>query len=187
MRLFVFILMAGISCHALLNAQCHAPEIVGGADKYNALICRGVNAEARGNEHEALENYLAASNMILLETPNVLLFGRIAKTYARLGQFKEADVYLEYDNLRLLWLIGVVRCQAQPSFDNEVLLQDGKLLQSAEATHMQSVMCGEILDNDAYFAERNAISFIPVAKAILRHGELRKEIDLMRSKSQVKK
>lgn len=47
---------------------------------------------------------------------------------------------------------------------------------------MASVLCGEIYDNNAYFADVNIESFVPVAKAILRHSELRKEIDLMQSR-----
>jgi hypothetical protein len=91
-------------------------------------------------------------------------------------------LYLKYDDLSLLWLIGVVRCEAQPSSEGEVLLQDGKLLQSDEAKHMVNVLCGDVYDNNQYFGDRDAESFIPAAKAILRHAVIRKEIDHMRTK-----
>ena len=67
------------------------------------------------------------------------------------------------------------------------LVQDGQPLQSDEAKHMTDVLCGPIFDNDDYFADRDAASFIPAAKAILRYGALRKEIDLMRAREGSKK
>ncbi|MGB9407443.1 MAG: hypothetical protein WCA89_07900 [Terracidiphilus sp.] len=172
-------LVIQISC----SAQCKAPEVVKGADEFNALICQASAASQSGDNSKALKLFLAASKQYpLQEFPNILVFGSIARTYARLGQFREADLYLKYDDLSLLWLIGVVRCQAQPSSGDEVLLQDGRLLQSDEAKHMVNVLCGDIFDQYEDFADRDAESFVFTAKAILRHSALRKEIDLMRAK-----
>jgi len=155
---------------------------VKGADKYNELLCQGIVAARSGKERRALEFFLSASQQPVLESPNILLFGRIAKTYALLGKFREANVFLEYDNLTLLWAIGIVRCEAQPSSEDENLLQDGKLLQSDEAKHMAHVLCGPIFDNDVDFTRRDADSFVQVAKAILRHRALHEEIILLREK-----
>ncbi|MGD0294873.1 MAG: hypothetical protein ABSB30_13565 [Terracidiphilus sp.] len=179
----VVVAIAAFCLQVPCSAQCSAPEVVKGADEYNVMVCQASEASQKGDYKKALKLYLAASEQNpLFEFPNILVFGSIARTYARLGQFQEADLYLEYDNLSLLWLIGVVRCQALPSSDDEILLQDGKLLQSKEATHMQNVLCGEIYDNNQYFRDRDADSFIPAAKAILRHGAIHKEIDLLRRK-----
>ena len=163
-------------------AQCNAPEVVKGAAKYNTLVCQGIVASQKGEEQKALRLFLEASKKPVLESPNILMFGRIAETYARLGQFTQADLYLKYDDLSLLWLIGVARCQKQSTLNNEVLSQDGEHLNGPEAKHMADVVCGPIFDNDSYFADRNAESFVPVAKAILRYSALRKEIDQMRAK-----
>lgn len=180
------VLLVGLvmSCmsSALCCAQCTAPEIIKGAEKYNKLVCQGVQALSSNDQEKALINFVSASKMVTLEFPNNLLFGRIAKVYASLGRFKEAYEYLEYDDISLLWSMGVVRCHAGPSGGQEVLFQDGVLLKSAAATHMARVLCGEIYDNNAYFADRDIESFVPLARAILRHTELRKEIDLMRSR-----
>jgi hypothetical protein len=167
---------------ALCAAQCVAPETIQGSEIYNKLVCQGVAALSSQKQEEALHDFLLASQKTTLEFPNTLLFGRIAKIYASLGRFKEANEYLEYDNISLLWSMGVVRCRADSSADQEVLFQDGVLLKSTAASHMASVLCGEIYDNNAYFADVNIESFVPVAKAILRHSELRKEIDLMQSR-----
>lgn len=164
------------------RAQCTAPETIQGADIYNKLVCQGVQALSNKKQEEALRDFLSASQKTTLEFPNTLLFRRIAKTYASLGQFKEAHEYLEYDGISLLWSMGIVRCRAGSVGAQEVLFQDGVLVKSAAATHMAGVLCGEIYDNNQYFADRDIESFVPVAKAILHHSELRKEIDLMQSR-----
>lgn len=171
-----------VSSGRLCFAQCNAPEVVKGATKYNTLVCQGVAASQKGEDQEALGLFLEASKEPVLESPNILMFGRIAETYARLGQFREADLYLKYDDLSLLWLIGVVRCQEQSNSNNETLFKDGERLKSPEAEHMAGVLCGPIFDNDSYFADRDAESFVPVAKAILRYSALRKEVGQMRAK-----
>jgi len=145
-------------------------------------VCQGAAASSHGEDEKALGFFLAASQQPVLESPNILLFGRIAETYARLGQFRKADLYLKYDDLSLLWVIGVVRCQVQSRPNGESLFQNGEPLKSEEATHMENVLCGPVFDNDAYFGDRDIESFIPAAKAILRYGAVRKEIGLMRAK-----
>lgn len=186
MKRFTYLLgslLLAVPCMEMpCSAQCNAPEVVGGADKYDVLVCQGVAASRNGEDQKALGFFLAASQQPVLESPNILLFGRIAETYARLGQFREADLYLKYDDLSLLWLFGVVRCQVQSHSNDESLFQDGKPLKSDEAKHMANVLCGPIFDNDAYFGDRDAESFISAARAILRYDTLRKEIDLMRAK-----
>ncbi len=174
-------LLAASLLRGLASAQCTEPEVVQGDDKYNDLVCEGAAASRSGDHEKALRLFLTASEQTTLEFPNILLFGRIARTYAQLGQFREADLYLQYDNLSLLWLIGVVRCQAPPNSEVEVLMQDGAMLRSGAATHMTNVLCGPIYDNNDYFGDRDAESFVPAAKAILRYDTLRKEIDHMRS------
>ena len=173
-------LLAAAMLHGSVSAQCNAPEVVRGNEKYDELVCEGAAASRNGDHKKALGLFLAASKQTTLEFPNRLLFGRIAETYARLGQFREADLYLQYGNLSLLWQIGVIRCQAQPNTEDEVLSQDGTLLESDEAKHMANVLCGPIYDNNDYFGDRDAESFVPVAKDILRYDALRKEIDLLR-------
>lgn len=172
------VLLSGIPC----LAQCNAPEVVKGATKYNTLLCQGITASQKGEQQRALAFFLEASKQPIFESPNILMFGRIAETYARLGRFREADLYLKYDDLSLLWLIGIVRCQPQSNSDNEVLLQDGEPLNSPEAKHMVNVLCGEIFDDSFDFHDSDAKSFIPAAKAILRYSALRKEIDQLRAK-----
>jgi hypothetical protein len=162
-------------------AQCNTPEVVKGATKYNTHLCQGISASEKGEEQKALGFFLEAAKEPVLESPNILLFGRIAETYARLGQFSKADLYLKYDDLSLRWLIGVVRCQAQSNSSSELLLQDGEPLNSPEANDMVGVLCGPIFDNNDSFADRDAESFVPVAKAIVRYSILRKEIDHMRA------
>ena len=161
-------------------AQCSAPELVKGADKYNELVCKASAAAQSGDDRKAIELLLAASQQPVLESPNIRLFGQIAKTYARLGRFNESDLYLKYDDLSLLWMIGIVRCRETPDSKNESLVQDGKPLISDEAKHMTGVLCGPVFDEFSYFRDRDAESFVPAAKAILRHETMRKEVDAMR-------
>ncbi len=176
-------LALGCTGAALSGAQCAAPETIQGAEAYNKLVCHGIQALSNKNNAEALRDFLSASRETTLESPNTLLFGRIANVYASLGQFRESYEYLEYDNISLLWSMGIVRCRAASSVKQEDLYQDGIPLKSTAATHMAAVLCGEIYDNNASFADRDIESFVPLARAILRHTELRKEIDLMRSKT----
>lgn len=172
------LLFATVSLGMPCRAQCVAPEVVKGADEFNALLCHGIAASRKGEYQKALAFFLKASKEPMDEEPNVIMFGRIAETYAQVGQFREADVYLKYEDLSLLWLIGVVRCDSQ----DENLVQDGEFLKSADAKHMVNVLCGPIFDNNNYFADRDAASFVPVARLILRYDALRKKIDLMRAK-----
>jgi hypothetical protein len=164
------------------SAQCNAPELVKGADRYNELVCKANAAARSGNDKKALEFSLAASDQPVLESPNIRLFGQIAKSYAKLGRFHEADLYLKYDNLSILWMIGIVRCQEASNSTDESLFQDGKPLISDEAIHMAHVLCGPVFNEFSYFQDRDTESFIPAANAILQYGSLRKNIDLMRHK-----
>jgi len=145
-------------------------------------VCKASKASRSGDDRKALELFLAASEQPVLESPNIRLFRRIAKVYAKLGHFHEADRYLKYDNLSILWMIGIVRCEVASNSTDESLFQDGKLLISDEAKDMAAVLCGPVFDDFSYFRDRDAESFIPAAKAILQYGALRKEIGLMRDK-----
>lgn len=187
-RLYVMVISLAILPVIIIgnaSAQCNAPEIVKGADKYNEQVCKAYAATKNGKQQQALDLFLAASKQNIFESPNVLLFGDMAKTYASLGQFENADRYLKYDNISVLWMIGIVRCQhTSESTDDEILLQDGKALTSSEAKYMVNVICGELYDDYSYFRDRNVESFVPAANAILKYTALRKEIDQMRAKQQ---
>jgi hypothetical protein len=168
-------------------AQCSVPELVKGADKYNELVCRASKASQSGDDQKALELFLAASEQAVLESPNIRLFPNIAKTYAKLGRFHEAAQYLSYDNLSVLWMIGIVRCRVASNSTDESLFQDEKPLTSDEAKHMAAVLCGPVFDELGYFRDRGTESFIPAADAILKYGALRKEIGRMRDKQPSKR
>lgn len=164
------------------SAQCGAPELVKGAERYNELVCKAHAASKRGDRQEALDLFLSASKQPVLESPNIRLFGQIARAYAKLGRFHEADLYLKYDNLSILWMIGIVRCQGVPNSADESLLQDEKALTSDEGKQMAAVLCGPVFDEFSYFRDRDAESFVPAATAILEYSALRKEIDVLRDR-----
>jgi len=170
---------AFVSCESTY-AQCSRPELVKGADKYNELVCQAFRASRRGNKQKTLELLLRASEQPVLESPNIRLFGPIARTHAELGHFEEASRYLKYDDLSTLWMIGIIRCQTVSESTNESLFQDGEILTTNEASHMAGVLCGPIFDEYSYFRDRSTDSFVPAAKAILHHAILSKEIDHMR-------
>jgi hypothetical protein len=161
-------------------AQCGLPELVKGAERYNQLVCKASSASRAGNNTKALDLLLEASKQPVLESPNIRLFGAIAKSYAKLGRFDEADQYVKYDDLSILWMIGIVRCQAASDSTDEHLFQDGKALTGDDAKHMATVLCGPVFDEFSYFRDRHAESFVPAAKAILQHSSLRKEINDVR-------
>ncbi|HEY2030397.1 MAG TPA: hypothetical protein VGH20_14425 [Myxococcales bacterium] len=161
-------------------AQCDLPELVKGADTYNELVCKASAAAKGMNDKRALDFYLAALNEPVLESPNVWLFADIAKTYAKLGRFHEADVYMKYDNLSVLWMIGIIRCK-KPNSRAERLYQDGKLMLSEEATRMADVLCGPVFDEFSYFRDSDTTRFVPAARAILKHEAIRHEIAAIRS------
>jgi hypothetical protein len=161
-------------------AQCGSSELVKGADKYNELVCSASAAATKGEDQRALSLWLSASEQPVLESPNIRLFGQIARTYARLGRFPQADHYVQYDNLSILWMIGLVRCRVSSKSRSEELFQDGKALTSDDARHTAGVLCGPVFDEFSYFRDRDAQSFVPAANAILRHASLVKEIEGMR-------
>lgn len=170
------LMLASLCAPVALHAQCAAPELVNGAYKYDDLVCKASAAARKGNEKTALEFYLSALNQPVLESPNIRLFADIGETYAKLGQFKQADLYLEYDNISILWMIGIVRCGPKDS----ALFQDGKVLTSNQSKHMVDVLCGEAFDEYSYFRDRDAESFTAAAKAILRHDAVENEIEKLR-------
>lgn len=175
---FATILLICCCCAATVSAQCSAPEVVRGADAYNALVCKGYRAMDARDYQGALKFFLSASKESVLESPNMRLFARIAYVYAKLGRFSDADEYLRYDNLALLWAIGVVRCEGNPG--SEVLRQDAVPLSTTESKHMADVLCGGMLDDMLNLPGRDAASFVPAAEMILRHTEIRKEIEKLR-------
>src|SRR5256885_15099047 len=77
------------------STQCGVPELVKGADSYNDLVCKASKASHSRDDRKALELFLAASQQPVLESPNIRLFPEIAKTYAKLGRFHEAEQYLK--------------------------------------------------------------------------------------------
>jgi hypothetical protein len=164
------------------SAQCREPELVKDADSYNALVCNAATASQRGDNKKALGLYLAASKEATFESPNALLFGDIALTYAKLGKFADADKYLEYDNITVLWAIGIVRCEESQSGFEDRLLKDGREMKSEAARRMAEVLCGPIFDNVFDFSTSDAGSLVPAAKLILRHDAIRKEIEQLRRK-----
>jgi hypothetical protein len=166
-------------------AQCGAPEVVKGATAYNNMVCKAWAASQEGDQTKALGFFLAASEQPVLESPNIRLFGEIATTYAKLGRFSEADLYLQYENISVLWMIGIVRCQAVPYTDGEGLFQDGKRLRSPVAKHMSSVLCGPIFDEYSYFRDRDAETFVPAANEILQFQAVRKEIARLKKQSSI--
>lgn len=172
--------LAVLSLSTSLLAQCNAPELVPGADKYNDLVCKAWSTEQHGDKEKALELWLDASKQPVLESPNIRLFGKIATLYAKLGRFREADRYLMYDNLSILWMIGIVRCKQEANLSDESLLKDGKPLTSVEAKDMVDVLCGPVFDEFSYFRDRDAASFAPAAHAILQFEAVRKEINALR-------
>ena len=159
------------------KAQCDAVQLIHGADKYNKQVCDAYKASASGQDQKALTLFLAASREPLFELPNSHLFAPIAREYARLGDFNKAKTYLEYDNLALLWEIGIVSC----SEDQKNLLKGGLNLNTTEANYMTRVVCGAALDDYTYFGNRNAEDFVATANAILRHAALRKEIEKLKA------
>jgi hypothetical protein len=161
-------------------AQCDAPGIVKGADKYDDLVCKAWAASQNRQEQKALDLYLSASRESIFESPNVLLFGDIALSYAKLKQFQQADQYVEYIDIVILWMIGIVRCDGTPDLRQERLLKDGKPMKSESAKHMVDVLCGPLFDEYSDFHDRDVVSFVPAARAILRHEEIRKQIAAIR-------
>jgi len=182
MNLFSFSLssavIATLFVTASASAQCNAVELIHGANKYNKLVCDGYAASATKNPHKALDLFLEASTRPLFEIPNTLLFGQIAKAYAEVGDFPKAETYLQYDNLSLLWEIGIVRCNEEETG----LVQDGQPLTSAEAKHVTNVVCGAAFDDFTDFSDRSVEDFVPVANAILQHRKLRRAIEIMRQR-----
>jgi hypothetical protein len=174
--------LVALFLRSVATAQCSAPELVKGADKYNELVCKAAVAAQSGKDRMTLELLLSASKQPVLESPNIRLFGQIAETYARLGRFRESDLFLKYDDLSLLWMIGIIRCRETPGSKDESLVQDGKPLTSEEAKYMAGVLCGPVFDEFSYFRDRDAKSFIPAAEAILRYRSVRNEIDSLKEK-----
>jgi hypothetical protein len=156
-----------------------------GYDEFNTLLCNGVLASEHGDYNKALEFYLAASQKGFLEYPNFVMFQKIALTYARLGQFENAYKYLKYDDISILWAVGIVRCQSVDGADDSVLLQDGHLMGSDEARYLANhVLCGEAIEDNVDFSQWNAENLVSVAKAILEHKKLRSEIYQMSAKAE---
>ncbi|HLW81237.1 MAG TPA: hypothetical protein VKS20_04270 [Candidatus Acidoferrales bacterium] len=153
-------------------AQCKATELVRGAGKYNKLVCDAYAQRSAKHFQQALSLFLTASREPLFEVPNIQLLAPIAETYADLGQFREAERYLQYDNLALLWELGIAGCDQG---DSE-LTQGGKSLTSDEAKHVANLVCGAAFENFTEFGNRTIEDLIPVANAMLRHDAIRREI-----------
>jgi hypothetical protein len=163
-------------------SQCNIPEITEYPAPYNKVVCEANIASQHGDYAKALDLLLSASKTQLLEAPNVLLYNRIAATYIQLGQYQNADLYLRYDSIALLWRMGIIRCNAIGNDNTAVLLKEGHLLNGEDASFMASVLCGDAFSDLFDFNNEDIESYYPLAKAIIRHHKTQVQLQHMKSK-----
>lgn len=114
---------------------------------YPSLVCKGNDLLERGSPRKALEAYEAASKLQFFESPNYLIYYRIAAAQCAAGKRGEAIETLSTFEEALDILTGVRRCP------------DGsKPLSASEA-----LMCAESYGPDSYgekkgLEERRAIA-----------------------------
>lgn len=153
-------------------AQCNATEIVHGAEKYNKLVCDGYAARSAKQYQRALDIFLSASKQPLFEVPNIQLLAPIAETYVDLDRTEEAERFLRYDNLALLWELGIVSCNQE----NSGLTQGGVALTSETAKYVTNLVCGAAFDDFTNFTNVKVDDLIPVANAMLRYKGIQERI-----------
>ncbi len=159
-------------------AQCDSPDLVHGADKYNALVCKAEAAAQNHDEKKALSILLLAEEESPLpDFPNLFLFDRVALSNARLGNFDMAELNLAYADISLLWMKGIARCRKIPSSDDEILVQDDAPLHSENARYMANVLCGDAYDKAHEENLATAGNSQLTARMALRHAEIKNEID----------
>jgi hypothetical protein len=175
------LLLALVAASQGIYAQCDSPELIKGAEKYNALVCKAEVASSSHDEKLAQSILLLAENESPVEKfPNVFLFDRIALSNARLGQFDLAALNLDYENISILWMMGIVRCKKIPNSDDEILFREGEPFHSENARYMANTLCGDIYDNNQNYLSAKASDYGRAAKMILRHMEIEKEIAALR-------
>lgn len=153
-------------------AQCSATETIHGAKKYNKLVCNAYAAMSAKQYDEALNLFISASKQPLFEVPNIQILAPIAETYLDLGQSEQAERFLHYDNLALLWELGIVSCNQE----NSGLMEGGVPLTSEPAKYVTTLVCGTAFDNFTNFNNVRVDDLIPIASAMLRYEAIQKKI-----------
>lgn len=90
---------------------CDAVELVSGNQRYNRLVCSGIDMLDQGRFGEAVRYLEDASNVMIFEFPNFMILPRLALAYWRLGDKSKATEYLNQSHLSLSVLIGIYQCE----------------------------------------------------------------------------
>ena len=107
-------------------------------EKYPRLVCEGNELLERGNPQKALEVFQTAAAFKFFESPNFLIYYRIATAQCKLQDKKAAnDMMAQFETMLALY-VGERSCQ------------DATVSSSLAA----KVMCSEAYDPDSYAAPK---------------------------------
>lgn len=144
--LFVLLTLIFSNYSHSVSRSCESIELIDGQEKYNSLVCEGINNFHVGLYNEAVSKYLSALEIRFLELPNYRLNARIAHAYLLSGNLERADHFIKRSELTLSLLAGIYSCEVN---ENELFFisKDGQHpLISSVSTEIASEMCGGAYD-----------------------------------------
>lgn len=162
-----------------LSHQCTDIETVSSNQKYNELVCGGIDAMHQGKYDDAINLLEKAANTPLLEYPNFKVYPRLALAYSKIGNQKKAQANLEKARLSLSVLVGIYHCSE--TGDGFFIAQGVDVkVDSQFNDEIAKQVCGEAYD---YVYELDSLDTVVAnAKLIENYLSIRDQIEGVKEK-----
>ncbi len=165
------------------QAPCEALELFGKDDSdYNRLVCEGVAHMQRQQYKQAARAFEAAMQKTLYDSPNFVLYPRLALAYWRAGDSAKAKAALKKGEIALSIFIGAVKClETQEALD--VVKRAGSdtdraIYESPFWNEVSKRMCGGAYD--VIYAQRSFARVLSEAKLVQAYLDIKEEIEAQR-------
>ena len=162
------------------QASCDAPELFGKDDNdYNRLVCEGTTHMQRQQYTQAVRAFEAAMQKTLYDSPNFVLYPRLALAYLRAGDPAKARATLKKGEIALSIFIGAVKC-LETNEQLNVIKQAGSdsdraVYESPYWPEVSRRMCGAMYD--IIYTQRSFTRVLGEAKLVQAYLDIKKEIE----------
>lgn len=141
------------------------------SDEYPKLVCDGDRLMFEGRYSKALEIYEGAARLDFFESPNFIIYLKIARAQCALGQLKScAHTLADFESMLDVY-VGKKTCPES----------EGKTKISQLTKRVINVMCGEIL-LDSYILKPNEVR---VNSMLELEKSYRRQVKVLRSQHKI--
>lgn len=168
MRILVLLAMnlALVANTAIAGSDdCDAIEKIDGQKEYNRILCVAIEYLERNEYDKAVSALEKASVIRMHETPNFLIYPRLAVAYASSGQLKEARRTLEKAEITLSVYFGIFMCRHSED-DFYLVDRAERRVEEDYADYAIRKMCGAAYE---YIYEQQALGDILRESKYIEH------------------